>query len=87
MMETISLTMEELNAAVTVAVNAAIEAREVRRRETLITRKACAQRLHVDLSTLWRWAKSGFLLPIRIAGRLYYSEEAILKIERGEREV
>ena len=80
------MSIDEFNRAISVAVNAAIDAREAHRKTTLISRKACAQRLHKDPSTLWRWNRDGYLRQIKIAGRSYYSEESILRIERGERE-
>ena len=83
-MEKITMINEDMNAAITSAVNAALEAREKNRKRTLFSRKATAQRLHVDLSTLWRWARAGFLEPVRIAGRLWYDEGDIERIERGE---
>ena len=81
-----SISIDDLNVAIASAVNAAMEARDEKRKTTLVSRKATAMRLHVDPSTLWRWSRVGFLKPVRIAGRLWYSEEAITKIERGEME-
>ena len=83
-MEKNSIINGDLEAAITSAVNAAIDAREKNRKRTLFSRKATAQRLHVDPSTLWRWDKSGFLRPVKIAGRLWYDEGDIERIERGE---
>ena len=85
-MEEISITIDDLNTKIANAVNAALDAREDKKKTTLVSRKATAMRLHVDPSTLWRWSRVGFLKPVRIAGRLWYSEEAITKIERGEME-
>lgn len=79
------MTIDEMNAAIAAAVNAAIDAREAKRNTTLVSRKACAKRLHVDPSTLWRWHRSGYLRGIKISGRTWYAEEAIRAIERGER--
>lgn len=83
-MEEISMTIDDLNTQIANAVNAALDAREDKKKTTLVSRKAAAMRLHVDPSTLWRWARVGFLQPVRIAGRLWYPEDAIEKIERGE---
>lgn len=83
-MEKNSIINEDLAAAITSAVNAAIDAREKNKKRTFVSRKATAQRLHVDPSTLWRWDKSGFLQPVRIAGRLWYDEGDIERLENGE---
>ena len=37
--------------------------------ETYPSREKVAELLDVDLSTLWRWAKRGLLVPIEIGGR------------------
>jgi predicted DNA-binding transcriptional regulator AlpA len=51
----------------------------------LISREEAAQRLNVDISTLWRWDKVGYLpVASRIGKHVYYSEEAIKRIEAGE---
>ena len=83
-MEKMSISIDDLNVAIASAVNAAMEARDEKRKTTLVSRKATALRLQVNPSTLWRWARVGFLRPVRIAGRLWYPEDAIEKIERGE---
>jgi len=78
------MSIDDLNTQIANAVNAALDARENKKKTTLVSRKAAAMRLHVVPSTLWRWARMGFLKPVRIAGRLWYPEDAIEKIERGE---
>ena len=40
--------------------------------ETYPSRKKVAELLDVNLSTLWRWAKKGLLVPIEVGGRLRY---------------
>jgi hypothetical protein len=40
--------------------------------ETYPSRKKVAELLDVNLSTLWRWAKQGLLVPIEVGGRLRY---------------
>ena len=37
--------------------------------ETYPSREKVAELLDVDLSTLWRWAKRGLLVPIEIGGK------------------
>ncbi len=36
--------------------------------------------LHVDKSTLWRWAKIGYLVPIEVGGKRFYKQSDIDKI-------
>lgn len=71
------------------AVQNALDARERKKGETtLISRDAAARRLGVDVSTLWRWNKSGYLkVSTRIGRSCWYTEAAIRRVERGEREV
>lgn len=54
-------------------------------KQVLVSRKAAAIRLGVDISTLWRWDKSGYLpVTVRRGKFVYYSEEAIRRLESGE---
>jgi len=36
-----------------------------------------------DRTTLWRWARKGILIPVRIGGSLYYRKEDISKVIGG----
>ena len=81
------MSIEELNAAVSAAVNSALDAREKAHRKVYLSRKETARRLGRDVSTLWRWAKTGYLTPIRRGGRVVYWESDVLRIERGESEM
>ena len=83
-MEKKYFTIEELNAAVSAAVNAAMDARENEKVSAFITRKAAAKRIGCSLSSLWRWAKNGYLKPIHRGRAVWYLEEDIVKFERGE---
>ncbi|MEG1402886.1 helix-turn-helix domain-containing protein [Bacteroides sp.] len=38
--------------------------------------------LHVDKSTLWRWAKIGYLIPIEVGGKRLYKQSDINAILR-----
>lgn len=76
-------TIEELNAAVCAAVNAALDARDAARKNVMLSRKAVAKRLHVNASTLWRWNRDGYFRGIKIGGRMWYSEEAVEALEKG----
>lgn len=86
-METTMISLEDLNAAVTAAVNAALDAREGSRKKVLLSREAVAGRLHVDVSTLWRWNKANYLNVVKIGRRSWYREEDVHMIETGEMKV
>ena len=54
----------------------------------LVTREEAAKRLNVDVSTLWRWDKVGYLpVTTRIGKQVFYSEESISRLESGEASV
>ena len=79
------MTEEEIK-AVMKAVNAALDAREEKKREILLSREAVAERLHVNVATLWRWAKSNYLSPTRIGRKVWYYESQIERLLHGEKE-
>lgn len=82
------ISSEELKALISEAVKSAmIEKERDERSSTLISREAAAQRLNVDVSTLWRWNKSGYLKGRKIGRSVWYTESSLCQIERGEREV
>ena len=67
------------------AVEKAIAAYLAPNKQVLVSRKAAAIRLGVDVSTLWRWDKSGYLpVTVRRVKFVYYSKEAIRSLESGE---
>jgi hypothetical protein len=83
-MEKITMTIDELNAAIGMAVNAAMDARDSKGKIILISRKATADRLHVNESTLWRWKRAGYLMPAKTIGRRdWYAIEDIELHENG----
>lgn len=58
---------------------------EVKARDMLITPEQAAETLKVSKVTLWRWEKSGYLIPISIGGKKRYRNSDIAKImEKGE---
>lgn len=75
---------DDLKTMIRAAVQEALEAHGQRQGKILLSRKAIADRLGVDLSTLWRWDKQGYLRATRIGGKVYYSEAEVLRAERGE---
>ena len=57
--------------------------REKERRNTIISAKEAANRLDVTMSTLWRWEKTKYLVPIKIGRRNSYRLADILDIIEG----
>ncbi len=64
-----------------------LEQNEVRKRtdesNTLLTKKKAAERLGVDISTLWRWNREKYLVPVKKGVRSYYRLSDIIAIEKG----
>lgn len=52
----------------------------IKKPDKKVTRKNAAEQLHVDLSTLNRWAKDGYLVPIHVGTRVWYWQSSIDKI-------
>ena len=46
-------------------------------KETYVTPDEAKVQLHVDRSTLWRWAKTGYLIPIEVGGKRLYKQSDI----------
>lgn len=65
------------------AMNEVVE-NNVKDKNVLLSRSAASSRLNVDLTTLWRWEKSGYLKPIRLGRTVYYKLADIEARERGE---
>lgn len=51
----------------------------------LYTRKQTIALLGVDSSTLWRWAKSGYLVPVEYGGQHRYRVADVQQILKGGR--
>lgn len=51
----------------------------------LYTRKQTIALLGVDSSTLWRWAKSGYLVPVEYGGQRRYHANDVQRILNGNR--
>ncbi len=55
--------------------------------EPLLTQEEVTNILKVDTTTLWRWNKSGYLLSLKIGGKVRYRQAditAFIKREGGE---
>lgn len=48
--------------------------------ETYVSPAEVSQLLHVDKSTLWRWAKTGYLVPVEVGGKRLYKQSDLDKI-------
>lgn len=48
--------------------------------ETYPSQAEVAKILKVDISTLWRWKKKGYLVPIEIGGKRRYKMSEITKL-------
>lgn len=51
-----------------------------------MTRHQAARALNINLTTLWRWAKDGYLTPVKIGSKVLYRAsdiEAMLERRKG----
>ena len=48
------------------------EAISAHREQATLTRKETAKMLGVSLGTLWQWAKSGYITPVKIGTKVMY---------------
>ena len=53
--------------------------------ESYLSPKQVCEKIDIDNSTLWRWAKSGYLTPIKVGGKVRYKLSAIEKILQTEK--
>lgn len=57
---------------------------EAKANDVALTPDSAASTLTVSLTTLWRWAKSGYLTPIYIGGKKRYRRSDVMAIlEQG----
>ena len=54
--------------------------------ETYPSAKKVAEMLDVDKSTLWRWAKVGYLVPINVGGKRRYRMSDVKRILEGDKD-
>ena len=52
--------------------------------EELLTRKEVLKILGIDASTLWRWAKTGYLVPSNFGGQKRYKASDIRNLVEGK---
>lgn len=48
-----------------------------KRKEIYVTPDETSTQLRVDRSTLWRWSKTGYLIPIEVGGKRLYKQSDI----------
>ncbi|MEA4886374.1 MAG: helix-turn-helix domain-containing protein [Bacteroides graminisolvens] len=48
-----------------------------KKQEKYLRPKEASRVLQVDLSTLWRWAKNGYLTPVELGGKRLYKQSDI----------
>lgn len=48
-----------------------------KKKETYVTPDEAKVQLRVDRSTLWRWSKTGYLIPIEVGGKRLYKQSDI----------
>ena len=57
------------------------------RERPTMTREDAAKALNVTLTTLWRWAKTGYLVPVKIGTKVLYRAsdiDALLNRKGGD---
>ncbi|WP_080903337.1 helix-turn-helix domain-containing protein [Parabacteroides sp. Marseille-P3160] len=85
----VTIKLEDLLTAVNYCVNTVQEKLEINTSKEndkkYVSITECGKILGVDKSTLWRWAKNGYLVPISVGGKRVYSMSDIKKILEGGR--
>lgn len=51
--------------------------------EKYLTANETVKRLGVDISTLWRWDKTGYLKKVKIGNKVFYKESDINALMEG----
>lgn len=52
--------------------------------ETYLSPKQVCEMLDINISTLWRWRKINYLLPLKIGGKIRYKRSEIEKLLQKE---
>ena len=76
----IVLQASELEAMIKKIVQGLLEQKEEPAVDRQLTVGQVCKILQVNRTTLWRWEKAKFLVPIRLGGRVYYNESQLSKI-------
>lgn len=82
---TVAVTLEELRAwhDELIATTKIQSTEKPLTKEALLTRKEAISLLGVDSSTLWRWAKTGYLSPVNFGGQRRYRKAEVDAIING----
>lgn len=56
------------------------EAIQKHREQPTLSRKDVSKQLGVSLATLWQWAKSGYLVPVKIGTKVLYKATDVEEI-------
>ena len=65
-------------------VNDLISEREEVKKETYISANQVSNLLGVSKSTLWRWEKENYLVPVRVGNKLRYKESEAKQLMEGK---
>jgi len=57
---------------------------KAKKTDRYLTIKQAAERLGVTKTTLWRWEKENYLLPVRFGSKVRYRESDIIALMEGE---
>ena len=80
-MEKITISIDELNAAINTAVNAAMEAyQKSHKRDVLVPRLVAARLLKKSPATLWRWEQESYLVPVRQGSSVMYRSSDLARL-------
>lgn len=58
---------------------------EARRSAKLLTKETVIELLSVSSTTLWRWEKSGYLVPVNVGGQRRYRSTDVNEIMEGQK--
>ena len=65
-------------------INDLISEREEVQKETYISASQVSTLLGVSKSTLWRWEKESYLVPVRVGNKLRYRESEVKQLMEGK---
>lgn len=80
---TLNVRAEDLTRILDEAIQKAKREFAPKKEETYLSVTKATEMLGVDRSTLWRWAKSGYLTPVEVGGKRRYRMSDIEKILEG----
>lgn len=77
--------VEANNRLIAECLNAIDGERQKKDNETLMSREDVVKRLNISETTLWRWGKNGYLVPVNVGGIRRYKSTDIDAIAEGLR--